>query len=285
MRNIILGYPWQGHDVGARLNVNDHMAKRLIRAGVAQFEEEPLASASPDNPVTLRGGYETTDSRLDRVPQWDPRNRNFPMKAIIEAKEYRPRSYSWSVDPHLDQGSEGSCVGHAWAHELIARPKVVAAIDQPFARWIYKTAQNYDAWSGSDYEGTSVLAGAKVVQQRPPRMPEGRGLIDEYRWVFDVDEMVRTLGYFGPLVVGIWWWSAMFKPAADGTVRPTGYRAGGHALLVKAVNVKGRFFTLHNSWGDKWGVGGDCRVSFDDMAALLDDDGEACVPMRRHVIE
>lgn len=243
-----------------------------------------ISNASPENPVELRGGYETTDPRLDRVPQWDERNRNYPIRALLEAKEYKPRGYTWSVDDHLDQGNEGSCVGHAWAHELVARPKVVDHVDQPFARWIYKTAQNYDAWAGSEYDGTSVLAGAKVMQKRPPDMPEGRGLISEYRWILDLDELVRTVGYFGPAVIGIWWWSEMFRPAADGMVRPAGYRAGGHALLVKAVDVKRRRFTLHNSWGEGWGLGGDCLVSFDDMAGLLADDGECCVPVKRYVL-
>ena len=243
-----------------------------------------IADASPDNPVLLRGGHETTDPRLDRIPEWDPRNDNFRMAAPLEAKEYKPRSYTWAVEDHLDQGNEGSCVGFAWAHELLARPKAVDA-DYAFARWIYKTAQRYDAWSGEAYEGTSVLAGAKVIQQFPPRMSEGRGLIGEYRWIRTLDELIRTLGYFGPVVAGTWWYEGMFNPDGEGFVKPTGYRAGGHAWLLKGVSLKRKAFRGHNSWGADWGQGGDFWIAFTAMEQLLAEQGELCVPMRRHSLE
>lgn len=252
----------------------------------SEVDVPPISDASPDNPVPLVGGVETTDPRLGRVPQFDPRSRNFPMATALEAKAYKPRSYTWSVPQHLDQGNQPSCVGHAWAHEMIARPAQVERISQPFAYWLYKAAQRYDAWQGEAYEGTSVIAGAKVLRGSPPHMPEGRGLIGEYRWIFgDLDELVRTLGYFGPVVFGTWWYSGMFKPDADGYLHPTGYRAGGHAYLVSAVDVRAKRFLVHNSWGTSWGMGGDAWLSFDNALRLLHEDGECCVPMQRYVIE
>lgn len=247
-----------------------------------------LSSASLENPVLLVGGYQTTDPRLDRVPQFDDRSRSFPMRTVLaEArKAYRPRSYTWSVPVHLDQGNEGSCVGFAWAHELVARPAVVGGIDIAYARWLYKTAQRYDAWSGEAYEGTSVLAGAKVVQQAPPKMNEGRGLIDEYRWIFgDLNDLIKTLGYFGPVIFGTWWYEGMFTVDSDGFIHPTGYRAGGHAYLVNAVDMSRRAFRIHNSWSDGWGQDGDAWLSFDDAVRLLHEEGECCVPVKRRVLE
>ena len=245
-----------------------------------------VRTASPDNPVPLVGGVEVLDPRLGRVPFFDPRSRQFPMAAALEEKAYRPRGYTWDVPVHLDQGSQPSCVGHAWAHELIARPARVTRITPAFAHWLYKTCQKYDYWAGEAYEGTSVLAGAKVLHKLPPEMPEGRGLITEYRWIFaDLDALVKTLGYFGPVVFGTWWYTGMFKVDTGGYIRPTGTRAGGHAYLVKGVDVQRGRFRIHNSWGERWGQGGDAWLAFDDALRLLSEDGECCVPMGRMVTE
>lgn len=248
---------------------------------------QPIEEASPDNPVELRGGVVTADPRLGRVPEFDERSRSFPMAAVLaEApKSYKPRSYSWSIGTHLDQGANPSCVGFAWTHDLLARPAVVTE-GADFALWLYKTAQRYDAWSGEAYEGTSVIAGAKVIQKKPPALPEGRGLIGEYRWVFaNLENLIKTLGYFGPVIFGTWWKAGMMQTDSEGYIRAKGENYGGHAYLVKAVDVRSKRFRVHNSWGTSWGQGGDAWLSFDDAMALLGEQGECCVPMRRYVVE
>lgn len=235
--------------------------------------------------LRLRDGSVTEDRRLDRIKQFDQRSRNFPMRAVLEElapKTYKPRSYTWKCDVHLDQGNEGSCVGHAWAHEMLAKPVVIEGIDHEFARWVYKTAQKYDPWPGTNYEGTSTLAGAKVVAGRPPAMPEGRGLIGEYRWIFgDMDELIKTLGYFGPVVLGTNWYDGMMDTDKDGFVRRTGDLAGGHCILIKGVSLTKKAVRLHQSWGEEWGEGGDAWLSFADLEALLAEEGELCVPVHR----
>lgn len=251
------------------------------------FVDPSILEATPENPAKVKGDLEVADSRLGRIPQFDQRSRSFPMRAAIDAtgKRYRKRSYTWSVGQHLDQGAHPACVGYAWTHELIARPAVVNQ-GADFAYWVYRVAQKYDAWAGERYEGTSVLAGAKVIQQKPPAMPEGRDLIGEYRWVFgDLDDLVKTLGYFGPCIFGTNWTANMMEPDADGFIHATGEVYGGHAYLVKGVDVAGRRFLVHNSWGTGWGMGGDAWLAWDDALALLHDDGECCVPMRRHSLE
>jgi hypothetical protein len=121
-----------------------------------------------------------------------------------------------------------------------------------------------------------------VIQKRPPAMAEGRGLIGEYRWVFgNLAELIKTLGYFGPVIFGTWWYEGMFYPDSDGIIRPTGYQAGGHAYLVTGVDLKKKLLRIHNSWGTGWGQGGDAFLGFDDAVRLLREDGECCVPMRR----
>lgn len=234
----------------------------------------------------LKDGTNPLDDRLGRIPQWDERNREFPvMAALAPEQTAAPRGYTWRCASTLDQGSEGSCVGHAFAHELIARPAESLGVGHPFARErIYWEAQKIDSWPGGaypgaepQYEGTSVLAGAKVVQ--------ALGGFAEYRWAFTVDELALAVGYKGPAVLGVNWYEGMFTPGGDGVIHPTGRVAGGHAILCRAVSIRRRNFTLRNSWGPDWGpFGGDCIVLWEDMERLLAEGGEACIPVARRKV-
>lgn len=227
----------------------------------------------------LKNGTVVYDPRLTRIPAFDERSRNYPVMATITAT--KPRSYTWACKTHLNQGVEGACVAAGFAHELIARPSVVDGITFPWARDnIYYEAQKIDEWSGGSYpgaypkyEGTSVLAGAKVVQKL--------GYVKEYRWAFGVDDLIMAVGYKGPAVIGVNWYQMMRNTDAAGFIRPIGDYLGGHCVLVKAVNVKEEYFTIHNSWGEDWGTGGDCKITFDDMHILLQEGGEACIPLSR----
>ncbi len=207
---------------------------------------------------------------FDRVPQWDDRNENYPARTLIAT--HKPRSYTWRCDTHLDQGREGACVGHAFAHDVAARPDVRPA-DSPLAFTLYRRAQQLDPWPGEAYEGTSVLAGAKAMLEA--------GYLSEYRWAMSVDDVVDVLGYHGPVVLGVNWYAGMFDPDANGYLHPTGSVLGGHAILARAVSVKREDVTLHNSWGPGWGVNGTARITFADLERLLAEDGEACVPVVR----
>lgn len=208
---------------------------------------------------------------LDRLVQFDERSRSFAVREAI--KQVAPRSYTWSCLFHLDQGSEGACVGFSWAHELGARPIVVKKASPKVALDIYKAAQKVDAWPGENYSGTSVIAGAKVVQ--------AWSWITEYRWAFGLDDLIMAVGYKGPAVLGVNWYSGMFSPDAKGQLHVSGSLAGGHAILCRGVNLKLRRFLLHNSWGADWGNNSTAWISFEDMERLLHEQGEACIPVRR----
>ena len=209
-----------------------------------------------------------------RRKQFDRRSRQYPIRALLGAP--RPlRSYTWRCINWLDQGREGACVGFAWAHELVARPVVVMSMTASDATRIYKKAQTLDPWPGEDYEGTSVLAGVKAIQSQWPK------LIPEYRWAFGLDDVLETLSYRGPMVLGVNWYEHMARPDVNNIIWPTGKLLGGHAILANGIDVKRRLVRLHNSWGRGWGLGGDCFISFENLGLLLQRGGEACIPVRR----
>lgn len=228
----------------------------------------------------LRRQPKLRDPRLDRLIEFDERSRNYPVRELIRGRTAPTRGRSWRCDPRLDQGQEGACVGFAWAHELAAIPVVVRNISDQTARTIYHAAQRIDEWPGENYSGTSVLAGAKVCHTL--------GLVSEYRWAFGIADVVDTLARFGPVVLGIPWLESMYRPNAQGLLDCSSATiVGGHAILARGVLLKGitgarePVIRLRNSWGQDWGLGGDCFVRASDLERLLHMGGEACVPVAR----
>ena len=212
---------------------------------------------------------------LDRLPEFDERSRSYNVRALLETAQ--PRSYTWGCAVNLDQGREGACVGFGWAHEANAKPKVHYADDRT-ARAIYNAAQKVDEWPGENYEGTSVLAGAKVCTDEFKYMAE-------YRWAFNLTDALTACSHLGPVVIGVNWYTGMFDPDSSGRLHLTGQVEGGHCILVRGVNVKARTVLLHNSWGSSWGGTkwgpGTALLSWDDLGRLLSEQGEVCIPVKR----
>jgi len=149
----------------------------------------------------------------------------------------------------------------------------VGDVDNSFALRLYWQAQGVDRAEGRYFdEGATLLAGAKAVQRM--------GRIQGYRWAFGLDEVIQTLGYLGPVVLGIPWYESMYE-APDGVVSVDGQVAGGHCILARAISLSRQAVMLRNSWGPDWGIGGDAWVTFADLDKLLRDQGEACIPQGR----
>lgn len=222
---------------------------------------------------TLKDGTQTECKQLDRIKQFDPKSRDFPLSALYTQRPLR--SYTWRCNQWLDQGTEGACVAFALGHELAARPAVVKNIQEKWLiEQVYWKAQQTDEWPGGSYpdaspfyEGTSVLAGVKVLHKL--------GFFKSYRWAFGLNDLLLGLGYNGPAVLGLNWYSGMTETDKDGFIHPTGRIVGGHAILARAVNIKEEFVTLRNSWGKSWGKDGDCYIKFSALEKLLKEDGEA----------
>jgi hypothetical protein len=233
---------------------------------------------------------------VDRRVQFDPRSRSFAAVEAFDLVDKPFRSYTWGCDVYNDQGSEGACVGFAWTHELSAKPKVVRR-DAAYALKIYNRARQIDPWPGEDYSGTSVLAGVKAVMEDLNSL--GNAYIREYRWGFGLQDVMRIVGYKGPVVLGINWYYDMYFPNDKGFITPTGEVVGGHAILANGIKIVKKdssgaypvpfdnvdldksWVRLHNSWGTGYGIGGDAKITLTDLDKLLRDNGEACIPTLR----
>lgn len=220
---------------------------------------------------------------LDWVSRHDERSRNYSIAEKIGSVE--PKKKYWSTGVILDQGREGACVGFGWTGELLASPmpfRTTAESANQFALGVYKRAQQLDSWPGEDYSGTSVLAGAKAVKEK--------GYISGYRWAFNMDDVRSAVISEGPVVIGIPWKQDMYETRPSGLVVASGEPVGGHCLVLTGYNPRARLkgekgllevYRWRNSWGPSYGINGNGFIKADDLAALLKETGEACVPQGR----
>lgn len=256
--------------------------------------------------IELRGGYTTTDPRLDRLPQFDERSRGYRAVELVPSQlANTPISRTWGLRWLLDQLKEGACTNFALAHDRLCAPRprrlggdLVEVED--LARRLYHRSKQLDEWPGENYDGTSLLAAAKAWREA--------GLLGEFRWTFGIDELILTLGHVGPLVLATDWLQGMFDVGPDGLLDVTGAVAGGHCYLAagvilhpeshsswRATGVKGEPLIVGpNSWGphrsphepatgEPWGRNGWWAMRASDLERLLLANGESLLALdKRH---
>lgn len=194
-----------------------------------------------------------------------------PRTSTVEVR-YWDDDYWWG-----DQGDTSECVGYSLAHWLEDAPVLHQRETPPVVppNYVYTEAQLIDEWPGEDYDGTSVRAGAKVLQTL--------GYIKEYRWAMTAQEIAVAVLEVGPVVVGTVWTTDMFTPDAGAVIRPTGHSAGGHAYLLNGYDSFTGYFRVKNSWGRGWGHDGHAYLHISDMELLLAADGEACLALEQQL--
>ena len=215
---------------------------------------------------------------LGRLYIPDERDLSFPMQAAIprEAPERNHRYWWTSGAWHGDQGNFPECVGYAWTHFLSVGPITHKAKPPYDPRHLYREAQKVDQWPGENYAGTSVRAGAKVLQ--------AAGLIESYLWAYDADTVTDALFTKGPVVLGTWWYEGMSKPEkGTNIIRATGARQGGHAYIIPGGTKKRGMYKVMNSWGKGYGFNGFAWLPMEEVDKLLKDQGEACLAIERRV--
>lgn len=229
---------------------------------------------------------DSIERTFDWRPEFDERSRLYPIRTMLPRAQNKTFTL-WQNGEILDQGSEGACVGFGWTAEALAGPIQVDLnrVNGPmskepnrFANYVYKEAQKVDQWPGEDYEGTSVLAGAKIMMRHD--------VLHQYRWAFGSGDVIGALMSTGPVILGINWYSGMYR-APGGKLSIFGNKVGGHCILAIGYNPSSEAFKgeetiiLQNSWGNSWGIDGIAEMTVKDLDRLLKEGGEACVPLVR----
>lgn len=240
---------------------------------------------------------------LDRIPSKPDliRQTRFNVADLMvgdhTVEELTPRSYSWWVPFHLDQGSEGACVAHDVTHEALARPKPVdftrkalpdwapyakglqgkvgatsQDVAQRFAFEAYDWCRDNDEWPGHDYDGTSQAAGAK--------MAVAAGFWSEYRWAYTVRDFIIAIGRHGPGCLAIDWMTGMMRPDSDGFIHPTGRVEGGHSILVCSVQMSAFKRPAVGLW-QSWGAMPVWWMYVDELEEVVQGNGEMVIPTTR----
>jgi hypothetical protein len=175
----------------------------------------------------------------------------------------------------LDQGVEGTCVGHGVKHWMLTAPVIQTTPEaEPTAVQLYVEATKRDPWPHNDGDlstGTTVRAAFKALRDM--------GYVDAYNWAFDVDTVIDWLCIGGPVVIGVNWYEGMNATDQHGFIRPTGRISGGHCVCINGWNNKLGYATGPNSWGGAWGIHGRFRIAGEDLERLIGEDGEAATAL------
>jgi hypothetical protein len=214
--------------------------------------------------------------KFGRLENPDERDALFPVSAVLpDPNPFITEKYWWDGGWWGNQGETTHCVCYSWMHWAedgpVVQDEVIAQRVKPLFKPVdlYRECQIRDPWPGTNYPGTSVRTAAKILQEL--------GVVREYRWANNSEEVAQTLLNLGPMVVGTKWTQDMAMPKPNGRIRPTGSSLGGHAYLLNGVDYNKKLFRIKNSWGREWGRDGYAFISFEDFDSLLSMGGEACI--------
>lgn len=181
---------------------------------------------------------------IGEIPKYDGRDAGYLMSEVLEEElsgASLPAEKFWKIGPILDQGSEGACVGFAWAGWLNCDPVTPTKdLGDKGGLKIYHRCQEIDDFPAGT-SGTSTRAGADVMRERDR--------LSKYVHATTYEQLAAWIKAFGPVVLSCRWDQASYETDGRGFLRHGGSVVGGHAFLCYGVSKWGTL-RCQNSWGE-----------------------------------
>jgi len=223
-----------------------------------------------------------------RAPQ-DGRDHRYRMAgAMVQmralAGKPTPRKRQYTEGPILNQGMKPHCVTFSGLGFQNAAPMMRS--DGFETTKAYDWCQRNDEWPGENYDGTSVRALMKFLQEF--------GYISNYVWGQSPQEAIEWMnGGYGTVIIGTYWYPQMDNVDSKGFIQFPGALAtpiGGHAYRVNWYDKEKGGLLIVNSWGHNWGMQrrngdltGTAYMRIDDFARLLREDGEIAAATQQRI--
>lgn len=195
------------------------------------------------------------DRGLGRHRHNDPRDfLHLARPHLVKVKRHVEPYPMYKIGDILNQGSEGTCVGHACGAWHNSRPVGFRSqVDHPYCVDWYVEATKIDPFPKNDgnlSSGTTVRAGLRIALER--------GFAKEFVSIATVEEFDAWMGSgFGGVIVGSSWLRSMDDVKDNGftPVDLTSGERGGHAYFFFGKDKQKRRW-YQNSWGPRYGLDG-----------------------------
>jgi hypothetical protein len=210
----------------------------------------------------------------------DPRDYLFASRPLATAAAAIDRKFYTMVGPdfRINQGNEGTCVGHGSTNLLLAGPSehddylpfATEESAHQFARKLYLEASGDTTYQSGMYPRDACQ---KLLDW---------GLIDSYWRVLQVDDITTALLTFGPVGITLPWYNSMYfndgrLSKAYGNqwikVNLESGLAGYHYGIFTAVDLNPDdgappWYRFQNSWGGGWLQNGTARMTIESFRRL-----------------
>jgi hypothetical protein len=213
--------------------------------------------------------------------RYDPRDYRFapPLSVALNASTIDRKFYTMvGPDFRINQGNEGTCVGHATTNVLLAGASEHDTYAEfqteegahQFARRLYLEASGDTTYKQGMHPRDAC---AKLLEW---------GLIDSYWKVLQVDDIITCLLTYGPVTIAVPWYGSMYYndgrlSKAYGNqwikVNLDSEHVGYHDLALTGVdmapdNGAPPFVRVENSWGSGWLANGTARLTIESFRRL-----------------
>jgi C1A family cysteine protease len=215
-----------------------------------------------------------------------PDSRDYHSVAALEL----PGKCSLPKFPGLvkNQGKIGSCGSHAFssAFELrkrMLRPNWELELSELFHYWVVRSSEYMNTIPFDS--GQNLRDGCKVFQkigiapeilcpyrvenlnEKPSTLAFAFARLNKvksYIRCYNTNEIFSQIAEGRPVVVGVIIFDSFVQYKGGAPVRiQSGNQLGGHAMVVTGYDTTERTIELLNSWGERWGDAGYCKMSID----------------------